>query len=96
MLGPTAPCGYCDHNKATHSNGSGSCIGRCCRCSRFIKQTPQTRQIKAMRQALSVVIEMLEEWPTDDEKNRSIRVGSPTLAEKTNMLSQLRKALATV
>jgi hypothetical protein len=48
-----------------------------------------------MRQGLCVVIEMLEEWPTDDEKNRNVRAGSPTLEEKTNMLTQLRKALAT-
>jgi hypothetical protein len=92
---PTEPCGHCEHNKAAHQSGLGQCIGYHCRCSRFMKQTAQTRQIKAMRQGLSVVIEMLEEWPTDDEKNRSIRVGSPTLEEKTNMLAQLRKALAT-
>lgn len=48
-----------------------------------------------MRQGLAVVIEMLEEWPTDDEKNRSIRVGSPTFEEKRQMIEQLRKALAT-
>lgn len=90
------PCGYCDHYKATHSNGLGACIGVHCRCSRFIKQTPQTRQIKAMRNAIGVVIEMLEEWPTDDEKGRNIRVGSPTLQEKANMITQLRKAVATL
>lgn len=93
---PTAPCAYCDHNKAAHTNGLGACIGVHCRCSRFIKQTPQTRQIKAMRQALAVVIEMLEEWPTDDEKHRNIRIGSPTLEEKNNMIKQLRKALTTM
>jgi len=49
-----------------------------------------------MRQAISSAIEMLEEWPTDDERNRNIRVGSPTLEDKTNMLKQLRKALATL
>jgi hypothetical protein len=92
---PTDPCGYCAHNKAVHQNGLGGCIGYKCRCSRFMKETPQTRQIRAMRQGLTVVIEMLEEWPTDDEQHRSIRVGSPTLEEKTNMLTQLRKALAT-
>jgi len=49
-----------------------------------------------MRQAIAVVIEMLEEWPTDDERNRNIRIGSPSLEEKTNMIAQLRKALATI
>jgi hypothetical protein len=48
-----------------------------------------------MRQALTVVIEMLEEWPTDDETNRSIRIGSPSLKDKMNMISQLKKALVT-
>jgi hypothetical protein len=91
----TDPCGNCDHNKASHSNGIGLCIGYHCHCSRYIKQTAQVRQIKAMRQALSVVIDMLEEWPTDDEKNRNIRVGSPTFTEKTQMIAQLRKALET-
>lgn len=90
------PCGDCDHGKMAHQNGLGGCIGYKCRCSRFIKQTPQTRQVKAMRQAIAVVIDMLEEWPTDDEKNRNIRVGSPSFEEKTNMLAQLRKAMATL
>ena len=95
-LGPTAPCGTCDHNKAAHRSGRGMCIGYHCWCTRFIEQTPQIRQIKAMRQAIAVVVDMLEEWPTDDEKNRNIRVGSPTLEEKTSMIAQLRKALATL
>jgi len=93
---PTAPCGHCGHHKAAHGNGLGQCIGHLCRCSRYVKETPQTRQIAAMRQAISSAIEMLEEWPTDDERNRNIRVGSPTLEDKTNMLKQLRKALATL
>ena len=91
-----APCGFCDHGKAAHANGLGGCIAGYCRCSRYVKQTAQTRQIKAMRQAIAVVIEMLEEWPTDDERNRNIRIGSPSLEEKTNMIAQLRKALATI
>lgn len=95
MLGPTAPCGHCGHNKATHGNGLGMCNGYHCKCSRFMRETAQVRQVKAMRQGLAVVIEMLEEWPTDDEKNRSIRVGSPTFEEKRQMIEQLRKALAT-
>ena len=71
------------------------CIGHHCHCSRFIKETSQIRKIRAMRDGLSVVIEMLEEWPTEDEKNRDIRVGSPTFQEKSQMINQLRKALAT-
>jgi hypothetical protein len=97
MINPTAPCGDCGHNKVQHTNGLGGCIGGpYCKCSRFSKETPQSRQIKAMRQAISAVVEMLEEWPSDDERNRNIRVGSPSLEEKTNMIAQLRKALATV
>ncbi len=69
MNNPT--CGYCDHGKVAHTNGLWSCIGYKCRCSRFQKQTAQTRQIRAMRSVLTVVIEMLQEWPTDDEKNRN-------------------------
>jgi hypothetical protein len=61
-----------------------------------MKETSQTRQIKAMRQAIGAAIEMLEEWPADDEKNRNIRIGSPTLQEKTNIITQLRKAVATL
>ncbi len=95
MLGPTAPCGNCEHNKASHGNGMGMCIINRCHCSRFTKETAQVRQIRAMRQGLSVVIDMLEEWPTDDEKNRSIRIGSPTFTEKCQMIAQLKKALAT-
>ena len=57
--------------------------------------TPQTRQIKAMRNAIAVVIDMLEDWPTEDETNRSIRIGSPTLKEKSDMIAQLKRALAT-
>jgi hypothetical protein len=92
---PTAPCGHCGHNKVAHSNGLGQCIGYHCKCSRYVKETAQIRQIAAMRQAISVAIDMLEEWPTDDEKNRSIRLGSPTLEEKNNMIKQLKRALAT-
>ena len=96
MNNPTAPCGHCGHNKAAHSNGLGMCIGATCRCSRFMKETPKSRQVKAMSRALAVVIEMLEEWPTDDEKGRSIRIGSPSLNEKNNMIAQCRKALGTI
>lgn len=96
MSNPTDPCGHCDHNKVQHSNGLGMCIGYKCRCSRFVKQTAQTRQIRAMRNAIAVAIDMLEEWPTDDEKGRNVRVGSPTLQEKNNMIAQLRKAATTI
>ncbi len=91
----TEPCGDCNHHKAAHHNGRGMCNGYHCKCSRYAKQTAQSRQIKAMRQAIAVVIDMLEEWPADDEKNRSIRIGSPTFEEKAAMIEQLRKAQAT-
>ncbi len=95
MLGPTAPCGNCGHHKVAHGNGLGLCHGYYCGCARFMRETAQVRQIKAMRQALLAVIEMLEDWPTDDEKHRNIHTGSPTFEEKSQMINQLRGALTT-